>query len=215
MVVGVLFHYNWLIQFEKDHLKAEDWTQGGTRQLEAGISHKNFLSLNSIFNFSNFRFNILNSIFILFFVFRSKHLILFFFRNASFLGQDSAWDFTEQYILQVQSLRIWPYFPFTILFHYLLGIGYFWCFQRQHQILATLPGTGNVLILFFVSYDQICSRNSCVWFRDWKDCNRKETKLKKKQSTMVRTQSNPPPEIKIDDEAESRVKENPTQTFEG
>ncbi|KAG8502314.1 hypothetical protein CXB51_002213 [Gossypium anomalum] len=34
--------------------------------------------------------------------------------------------------------------------------------------------------------------------------NRKETKLRKKQSMVVRTQSNPPPEIRIDDEAESR-----------
>ncbi|XP_040933756.1 uncharacterized protein [Gossypium hirsutum] len=34
--------------------------------------------------------------------------------------------------------------------------------------------------------------------------NHKETKLRKKQSAVVGTQSNPPPEIKIDDEAESR-----------
>ncbi|KAK5793697.1 hypothetical protein PVK06_034850 [Gossypium arboreum] len=45
--------------------------------------------------------------------------------------------------------------------------------------------------------------------------NRKETKLRKKQSAVVGTQSNPPLEIRIDDEAESRVNENPTQTFEG
>ncbi|KAK8350297.1 hypothetical protein V6Z12_A06G199200 [Gossypium hirsutum] len=45
--------------------------------------------------------------------------------------------------------------------------------------------------------------------------NRKETNLRKKQSAVVGTQSNPPLEIRIDDEAESRVNENPTQTFEG
>ncbi|XP_040934533.1 uncharacterized protein [Gossypium hirsutum] len=44
--------------------------------------------------------------------------------------------------------------------------------------------------------------------------NRKETKLRKKQSVVVGTQSNPPPEIRIDDEVESRVNENPTQTLE-
>ncbi|KAK5840870.1 hypothetical protein PVK06_009775 [Gossypium arboreum] len=44
--------------------------------------------------------------------------------------------------------------------------------------------------------------------------NRKETKLRKKQSVVVGTQSNLPPEIRIDDEVESRVNENPTQTLE-
>ncbi len=44
--------------------------------------------------------------------------------------------------------------------------------------------------------------------------NRKETKLRKKQSAVVGTQSNPPPEIEVDDEAESRVNENPTRTLE-
>ncbi|KAG8502484.1 hypothetical protein CXB51_000345 [Gossypium anomalum] len=44
--------------------------------------------------------------------------------------------------------------------------------------------------------------------------NRKETKLRKKQLVVVGTQSNPPPEIRIDDEVESRVNENPTQTLE-
>ncbi|XP_040947714.1 uncharacterized protein [Gossypium hirsutum] len=44
--------------------------------------------------------------------------------------------------------------------------------------------------------------------------NRKETKLRKKQSVVVGTQSNPRPEIRIDDEVESRVNKNPTQTLE-
>ncbi|KAK5832803.1 hypothetical protein PVK06_016606 [Gossypium arboreum] len=44
--------------------------------------------------------------------------------------------------------------------------------------------------------------------------NRKETKLQKKQSGVVGTQSNLPPEIEVDDEVESRVNENPTQTLE-
>ncbi len=44
--------------------------------------------------------------------------------------------------------------------------------------------------------------------------NRKETKLRKKQSAVVGTQSNPPLEIEVDDEAESRVNENPTRTLE-
>ncbi|KAH1046308.1 hypothetical protein J1N35_037092, partial [Gossypium stocksii] len=41
--------------------------------------------------------------------------------------------------------------------------------------------------------------------------NHKETKLQKRQSEVVRTKSNPPP---VDDEVESRVNENPTQTLE-
>ncbi|KAK5785763.1 hypothetical protein PVK06_040380 [Gossypium arboreum] len=45
--------------------------------------------------------------------------------------------------------------------------------------------------------------------------NRKETKLRKKQSAVVGTQSNLPPKIRIDNEAEFRVNENLTQTFEG
>ncbi|KAG8499137.1 hypothetical protein CXB51_005567 [Gossypium anomalum] len=45
--------------------------------------------------------------------------------------------------------------------------------------------------------------------------NRKETKLRKKKSAVVGTQRNPPPKIRIEHEAESRVNENPTQTFEG
>ncbi|KAK5836917.1 hypothetical protein PVK06_012722 [Gossypium arboreum] len=44
--------------------------------------------------------------------------------------------------------------------------------------------------------------------------NRKETKLQKKQLRVVRTQSNPPPEIELENEVESRVNENPTQTLE-
>ncbi|XP_052481156.1 uncharacterized protein LOC105800930 [Gossypium raimondii] len=44
--------------------------------------------------------------------------------------------------------------------------------------------------------------------------NRKETKLQKNQSAVVGTQSNPLPEIEVDDEVESRVNENPARTLE-
>ncbi|KAH1091577.1 hypothetical protein J1N35_018834 [Gossypium stocksii] len=44
--------------------------------------------------------------------------------------------------------------------------------------------------------------------------NSKETKLRKRQSEVVRTHSSQPSEIEASDEVESRVNENPTQTVE-